>query len=102
MRVTSVGSARIAAGFRPAEAAAAAGAPASGRALIAVAPMRAPDPEFALSGRPYAPFLAQLIATRTNAAQTRPKRRAGAAEAAARYRAGPGRPRPIAKLDLAQ
>jgi hypothetical protein len=86
--------------LRPA--AAAPDAPAPGRALIVVTPVRAADPDFALWGRPYAPFLAQLIATRAHAAQTRPKRRACAAEATARYRAGPVGPRPAPKLDLAQ
>jgi hypothetical protein len=88
--------------LRPAEPAAAPDAPAPGRALIVVTPVRAADPDFALWGRPYAPFLAQLIATRAHAAQTRPKRRAGAAEAAARYRAGPVGPRSAPKFDLAQ
>ncbi|RDV03842.1 hypothetical protein [Undibacter mobilis] len=55
-----------------------------GRALVTVAPQQAP-----LGTSPYrqAPFLAQLIATRDQAPQTRERRRAEPGYAVAAYRA---------------
>jgi hypothetical protein len=50
------------------------------------------------SGRGYAPFLAQLIATRERAAQTREKRRASPGAASAAYRDALSRRRPYARM----
>jgi hypothetical protein len=54
------------------------------RALV---PVEASQPRALPAPRRAAPFLAQLIATRTQAPQTRVHRRAEPAEAIARYRA---------------
>jgi hypothetical protein len=55
------------------------------RALIAIAPAAPSERMPAMTRHPAAPFLAQLIATRMQAPQTRARRRAGPAEAAAAY-----------------
>ncbi len=57
------------------------------RALV---PVGASQPRAASMPRRAAPFLAQLIATRAQAPQTRVHRRAEPAEAIARYRAVAG------------
>jgi hypothetical protein len=58
---------------------------ASGRALIPLAVR--PEPEHSDYGRPAAPFLAQLIATKQNLPQAREYRRAEPCEAIAAYTA---------------
>jgi len=60
-------------------------APASARALIALAPSAPSDAD--LSARPQTAFLAQLIATADKLPQTRARRRADPAEAIAAYAA---------------
>jgi hypothetical protein len=57
------------------------------RALIAVAPATQAKRSWAHAGHPGAPFLAQLIATRMQAPQTRARRRAEPEDAIALYRA---------------
>ena len=58
-----------------------------GRALVVCSPERQTDRH---AGRAYAPFLTHLIATSRRLPQTRTRRRASFAEAAACYRsAGP-------------
>jgi hypothetical protein len=56
-----------------------------GRALVLHASAETPHGRGASSSRPATPFVAQLIATARQVAQTRPRRRAGPAEAAAAY-----------------
>ena len=60
-------------------------APATGRALVPVAPVRRADSPAPVLTRPLAPFLAQLIATKQDAPQTRTRRRAGFGAAVAEY-----------------
>jgi hypothetical protein len=62
--------------------------PVESRALVVVGSAQPHQP--ASLPRRAAPFLAQLIATRTQAPQTRANRRAEPAEAIARYRAVAG------------
>ena len=71
-------------------------APSGSRALVPVAaPSPGARPALNLK-RPFAPFLAQLIATQTHAPQTRARRRAEPEEALAAYAAAPVRaPRPV-------
>jgi hypothetical protein len=57
------------------------------RALIAVAPATQAERSWTHTRRPGAPFLAQLIATRMQAPQTRARRRAEPEDAIALYRA---------------
>ncbi len=59
--------------------------PAASRALIPVAAPAPSDRTTALGRRPLAPFLAHLIATQTQAPQTRLRRRAEPEEALASY-----------------
>ncbi len=61
--------------------------PNSCRALV---PVSVSQPQACANPRQAAPFLAQLIATRAQAPQTRVHRRAEPAEAIARYRAVAG------------
>jgi hypothetical protein len=64
------------------------GAPAEGgRALIPLAPLAASEPAPAVSRRPSASFLAQLIATQQQAPQTRERRRADPDVVVAHYQA---------------
>ena len=63
----------------------AAPAPARGRALVPVAPARRVEGPTPVLTRPLAPFLAQLIATKQDAPQTRARRRAGFGAAVAEY-----------------
>ena len=63
------------------------------RALVAIA-AAVPTERSILTRHPAAPFLAQLIATRMQAPQTRARRRAEPAEAISIYAAA-GAPRPV-------
>jgi hypothetical protein len=66
--------------------------PSDCRALIPIEPPAPSDRTGTTSRRPLAPFLAHLIATKTDAPQTRAKRRAAPADVTGLYRAaGPRR-----------
>jgi hypothetical protein len=58
-----------------------------GRALVTIAPSVPPRPVPTELGRPAAPFLAQLIASKHNLPQARERRRAEPHEAIAAYMA---------------
>jgi hypothetical protein len=66
-------------------------APVQGRALVPVSP--APEDQRAgpSGGYPFAPFLAQLVATKDGHPQTRERRRVEPNEATAAYRAAAAR-----------
>jgi hypothetical protein len=66
---------------------------AQSRALIAIDAAAASERSFAQSRHPAAPFLAQLIATRMQAPQTRARRRVGPQEAISVYAAMAARKR---------
>jgi hypothetical protein len=71
-----------------------AGQPSQSRSLIAVGPAPSVSPAFLPLARPLAAFIAQLVATRQDAPQTRARRRACPEAAAALYAAAatsPGR-----------
>lgn len=71
-------------------------AAADARALVPVAPASSPQPLPQANRRPLATFLAQLIATKSGAPQTRELRRGTPKEALSHYRTAPtaGRPDP--------
>ena len=60
-------------------------APVRSRALVPVTPVKRTQETTPALARPLAPFLAQLIATKQDAPQTRARRRAGFGEAVAEY-----------------
>jgi len=66
---------------------------AQSRALIAIEAAAPSERSFAQSRHPAAPFLAQLIATRLQAPQTRARRRVGPQEAISVYAAMAARKR---------
>lgn len=82
----------------------AADAPTQARALVAIAAAHpTADPALRSWGRPNSPFLAQLIATKQGAEQTRLRRRAAANEVSARYRERMPAARPaVAQVDVVQ
>jgi hypothetical protein len=67
-------------------------APVAGTAIIAIRPAGLNERQSIARLRPVAAFVAQLIATRQLAPQTRAKRRAHPAEASAAYRAASAPP----------